>query len=616
MAPSQNETLDCRVRVRKYVLIAQPTRWRQKSERVVVQSPMLDIPSTITQVPVKRYHGEEQNCVCFIPRTDIEKDASNIYEKSQVSRATFTVIAHGVAIIDSSPSDDLKYLYGDTFWISIGANTNGYEESVPVINLRTRQSGIIQVDRVCWYPKIRGPGQELWTLGGETRKLKHYGSKKFSSWSWVVCQYMDGTKSTTKNVEIPTKDFAMADRSLLSASDSRALFEVQYRSMQERPTSSGVSSAIVPSPCSIGSNISLLPTPPASPAIVHKAKNEDRETVARQKQVSSSKNLDSLRRIVAMAVKQKSQGPYILRNSVTHPQQLPSSAPRRQSEELIHLDISPDEGDDDLSEEISSPLHTRDSTVSLLDAEGEQLILEEPVNLDGADLFIATLLTDLARDERKEPCISVTASTIISDPSAAIRRDWSRNKPKHNPLLDGLCDMNISNCHYITKSTTRHFHSPPEKCRRPVLASTSTAFGSRHTNPNYPPSNHEHEHCVARLGPFPHTAGDCLLANAPVCFPNHKCCRWDPVDLEGRSIAPDREFYDVKILQQGRKKRIKICDTRSRVELKVAAGFEIEDDDIADLGDAGRSFKAALDAGKLNEEIKNLVDIGSTSYDK
>lgn len=76
--------LDCRVPVRKYVLIAKPKRWGQKGGQQLVQSPMLEISSTISQVPVRHFDGEVQNFVCFIPRTDIEKDSSDAYEKSQV----------------------------------------------------------------------------------------------------------------------------------------------------------------------------------------------------------------------------------------------------------------------------------------------------------------------------------------------------------------------------------------------------------------------------------------------------------------------------------------------------------------------------------------------------
>jgi hypothetical protein len=161
MTSNQIVIQDCKVRIRKYVLVSQPSRWGQKSERVVVQSPMLEISKTVLDVPVKRYNGEEQNSVCFIPKQDIEKDTNSIYEKTQISRTTSWVDAHGVALFDSTLHDQIAYLRGDRFWICIGTNTNGYDELVPVINLRTYEKGDVGIDQVCWFPKIQGPNVSI-----------------------------------------------------------------------------------------------------------------------------------------------------------------------------------------------------------------------------------------------------------------------------------------------------------------------------------------------------------------------------------------------------------------------------------------------------------------------
>lgn len=45
-------TVDCKVEMQKYVLIAQPSRWQQKGERVVVQSPILHLSKDTLVVPV------------------------------------------------------------------------------------------------------------------------------------------------------------------------------------------------------------------------------------------------------------------------------------------------------------------------------------------------------------------------------------------------------------------------------------------------------------------------------------------------------------------------------------------------------------------------------------
>jgi hypothetical protein len=132
----------------------------------MVLSPMLNIPKYVSYVPVKRCNGEEQNSVCFIPRQNIERDSSYVYEKEHVTMATSEVDAHGVALFDSILDLGLKYKCGDGFWIHIGAQTSAYGNTIPVINLRTFESGIVAIDQVCWLPKIQGPDQELWTLGG------------------------------------------------------------------------------------------------------------------------------------------------------------------------------------------------------------------------------------------------------------------------------------------------------------------------------------------------------------------------------------------------------------------------------------------------------------------
>jgi hypothetical protein len=216
--------LSSKIEVRKYVLVSQPSRWNQRGDRVVVQSPMIPIPSTVTHVPVKRFSGEEANSVCLLPRKDIEKEASDVYEKQHVSRTTSWIDAHGVAIFDSKLNDQFEYQRGDPFWLCVGANVSESLTEVPVINLHTCLQGTIAIDNVCWYPKMQGPDGVLWTLGGQTRKLKLYGSKKFSFWSWVICQKLDGSPSTTKNVEIP-KEASMQDRFELSSVNQRLLFQ-------------------------------------------------------------------------------------------------------------------------------------------------------------------------------------------------------------------------------------------------------------------------------------------------------------------------------------------------------------------------------------------------------
>jgi len=167
----------------------------------------------------------------FHSKQDIERDP--IYEKEHVSKATSGVDAHGAALFNSSLNFGLQYKRGDRFWIHIGAQTSAYGNTVPVINLRTFESGILAIDRVCWLPKVQGPDQELWTLGGEIRKLKHSGPKKFSYSSWAICQHLDGRAFTTKSVQIPTKASEITDHRQLSGAELQTLFEKLCISMIE-----------------------------------------------------------------------------------------------------------------------------------------------------------------------------------------------------------------------------------------------------------------------------------------------------------------------------------------------------------------------------------------------
>ncbi|CZR58444.1 uncharacterized protein PAC_08336 [Phialocephala subalpina] len=602
--------LDCRVPVRKYVLIAKPKRWGQKSERVVVQSPM-SISNTASEVPVRRYNGEEQNFVCFIPRSDIEKDSSDAYEKSQVSRDTSSVNVHGVALFDSSPSDDFSYKYGDKFWILIAVETNGYEECVPVINLRTFESGIIQINQVCWYPKIRGPGQELWTPGGKTRQQKLHGSKRYVYWSFFICQHMDGRPSTTKTVHISTKDAPLTGQSLLSIQESRALFERQLRYILEGPESVAVSPSTAPPSYLVGSNISLLPTLPTSPDVEHaQRENKGKKKVAEsQRTASTSKNADLWRRVVTIAVEgqRKSKWPFMLRNSIVHPQ-----LPSRPS---IDLESDFDEEDDDSSLCRTSQFNTRDSSASV-DARNEKLPLEELDDLDAEEFFGATFLFDPAKgDCREEPFISLTNSATINDPAAAIRKKYSENKPEHNPLLDGHCDRNDPRCLYTTIFATRHYHPPHEKCRRAI-----SEFSNHSTHPYYHPT--AHEHCISRTGLYPDIAGDCLLANS-LLYPNHTCCKWEPSDLDAIPFTKEDELRNIKETIEGRikeaearRKRIKLNDTRSLCEFKVMLGEHLGSEELVALGPSGREFKAILDAGNWDAEVGNLHDIEPNSEDE
>ncbi|TVY94468.1 hypothetical protein LAWI1_G000087, partial [Lachnellula willkommii] len=100
MCSARLEIPNCKVKVRSYVLVQNPSRWKMKGERVTVHSPVRNLSTTLQEIPVKRYcQDEEQN----------------------------------------------SYEIGDPFWINVGPKTKNYTTSVPVINLRTLESGSIAV---------------------------------------------------------------------------------------------------------------------------------------------------------------------------------------------------------------------------------------------------------------------------------------------------------------------------------------------------------------------------------------------------------------------------------------------------------------------------------------
>ncbi|KAN0122997.1 hypothetical protein V8E51_001323, partial [Hyaloscypha variabilis] len=308
---------NCQVKVRKYILVSQPSRWRKKGDRVVVQSPMLEISKPVLEVPVRRFNGEEQNSVCFIPKQDIERDTSSLYDKENLSKATVWVDAHGVALLDSSVHSQFAYRQGDRFWICIGANTNSYGEIVPVINLRTFEKGDIGISQVCWYPKIRGPNGEVWTLGGGTRQLKCSGVTSY--WSWVICQQLDGCL-LTKSVEIPGREVELKDTRQLSTDESRSLFQKKIDQGELDESRS--------CPLEARNRTFVLPTPPTSPDQPLTQVPQIPTATAQAQQPPPPPPLARPWRGI-FELSGPTNGHYTLRNSLIHPQELPQSRVNR-----------------------------------------------------------------------------------------------------------------------------------------------------------------------------------------------------------------------------------------------------------------------------------------------
>ncbi|PQE15050.1 C6 zinc finger domain protein [Rutstroemia sp. NJR-2017a BVV2] len=189
----------------------------------IVQSPMLDITNASTvSVPVRCFNGKEENIVCYLPKRDFEKDSSIAYEKAFVSTVPRRVNAHGTAICDSE--NDFQYKRGNHFWIISSGNPKEGEGEVQVVNLENYKTGTIPISHACWFPKMRGPGNEFWTFGGGAMEIRQAGPKNVKRMSWTICQDFDGKRTTTKLVSIPPKAVETADHHWLTLSESQGFF--------------------------------------------------------------------------------------------------------------------------------------------------------------------------------------------------------------------------------------------------------------------------------------------------------------------------------------------------------------------------------------------------------
>lgn len=261
--------MDCKIPIRRYVLIARPSKWAQKGDRVVVQSPVQNITNE-SAIPVRRFKGDNENSVCFMPIQDIEKDDSVAYKNAMVTSKSTLINAHGVALFNSGSGFD--YQPGDRFWLFIAADRSRYKNNVPVINLRTMVSGSVPISHVCWFPKMRGPGNEVWTFGGSIGKRKHSGPNNFTYWTWGICQYLDGQPATTKDIQIPPRNVDTAEQQWLLSADAQPLFSRMYETMAK--DHQRIVSPLLPSPQSSPFSAECrnslsrgLHTPPISPCM-------------------------------------------------------------------------------------------------------------------------------------------------------------------------------------------------------------------------------------------------------------------------------------------------------------------------------------------------------------
>lgn len=394
------------------------------------------------------------------------------------------------------------------------------------------------------YPKIQGPNQELWTLGGPVRTLKLNGSKKFSLWSWVVSQ-QEGAPSKTMNAEIPAKDVVMPDRRLLSTSDRRALFEKKYLSMTNTTSKKTFQSPLHSDEGSTG-----LMTPPSSPdsdtqhtaVVIGEGPVPDLQAET-TKPSHISLRMQALRRTVDIG--SRTGRPWVMPSySFIHPYCTSQSNTSKTS--------SPNSTEDLLINDDLSSVSTLE-TIQLSPSSSSPRVLpysREISRMDGADLDGSISFLEFMRE-----CAEQNDATSLSD----------LEMPSLTPLITGssaicpgkcgddnclgLCDIDTTKCRYSEIFPTKHYHSPPDKCR---------------CLPEMP-----HEHCISQTRALPGPAGNCLLL-ASLRTPDHVCCIWSAADRE--SWPPLGREYDRRKLEEARLYRANLYDLGRKVKSNPSVG--------------------------------------------
>ncbi|TGO43743.1 hypothetical protein BOTNAR_1317g00030 [Botryotinia narcissicola] len=499
----------------KYVLVSRPSKWAQSGHRVVVQSPVLKIANE-SLIPVRRFKGKNENSVCFMPVQDIEKDESIVYKSAGIDTEATQTDAHGMALIHSDSEFD--YQPGDRFWLSITAKRDDYENDVPIINLRTMETGLVPISHVCWFPKMRGPGNEVWTFGGNIRKLKLHGRNNYTLWIWGICQYLNGQPATTKYIQIPERNINTDEQQWLKSSNARSLFSQIYKSMTKDCQQMN-------SPMLSPLRARGLHTPPISPCMSDpQPLNEDNSFTPRL----VSRDLDAAwKNIMNLASKGTSRP---IQSSLIHPQRILSSPDRRKSRRTHLGDTRSESGHFDSTARSSTRSPSLAMESSKFRAPSDDL-MELLADRDGGGIRCALRLLDWTRKQVEESRAKDTEHSRLSAAHPLLRSNptifLERHQKKRNlSAFTELCNSGKDDCKWSHHFTSKHYHSDYKKC---II-----------TN-----SIQEHEHCISSLRPLPSSAGPCLLTAGAQ---EHQCCIWEDEDTKNLPVTM-KEFDDVKILE-------------------------------------------------------------------
>ncbi|ATZ50825.1 hypothetical protein BCIN_06g03040 [Botrytis cinerea B05.10] len=588
--------MDCKSLIRRYVLVAQPSKWAQPGHRVVVQSPVLNIANE-SLIPVRRFEGKDENSVCFMPVQDIEKDGSIAYKNLGIAMEATQMDAHGMAWIQSDSEFD--YQPGDRFWLFITAKGDDYENNVPVINLRTMETGSVPISHVCWFPKMRGPGNEVWTFGGNIRKLKLHGRNNFTLWIWGICQYLDGQPATTRYIQVPEKNVDTDEQQWLKSSNAESLFSHIYKSMT-KDCQQIISPVLSPLRAT---NCSILPkglhTPPISPCMGHpRPLNEDTNFTPR---LASTELNSAWKNIMNLASKGT---PRPIRSSLIHPQRILSSPDRRKFRRTDVNDSRSGLGHFDSTARSSnrSPSLTMENSNFRVPNDD---LMELLADRDGGGIRCALRLLDWTRKQVEESRAKDADHARLSAAHPLLRSNptilFERYQTKRNlSAITELCDRGKDDCEWSLRFTSKHHHPDQKKC-------TITK------------KIREHEHCISSLRPLPSRAGPCLLIEGAQ---EHQCCTWDDKDTKDLSVAV-KEFDNVKIMEAkdnctlSDEKGIEIPDQFIDESKKIKEEKWIPPHLFEELYDGeGKWLRDELDKGNFHDEILELEKMQDGEQDQ
>jgi hypothetical protein len=537
LAPNLTSGLNCKVKVRFYVLVSNPSKLARSGIRQVVQSPVLDITKVSTvSVPVRCFRGPEENIVCYLPKRDIEKDGSTAYENAFVSRVPRRVNAHGIAICDSE--DDFQYKRGNHFWIISSGSPREDEDEVQVVNLETYRTGTIPISHACWFPKMRGPGKEFWTFGGGAMEIRQAGPKNVKRMSWTICQYFDGKRTTTKLVSIPPKTVETDDHHWLTLSESQDFFSrilkrkieadnaICERQMHSTTSGDDISPCSSPSASQVDA-VDFLNTieSPASPSISEAEDMQGSNPPGSRR----SKRLHNLKRKASPV----------------------TASPAHGKRRRILSDDDEEEDEDDDCEFYDAYQSEFDrSKRSISPNQTIELEYNGPSVLDS---IFGRKQTNSAKGksvQRPDDELAFSASdpAIINDPTL-IAELYYANKAKQSlrainaekEWRASRCNQQLEDCKFAYRWIQRHHHLDPTKCKNNFDAT--------------------HEHCISLLESFPGPENPCLF------FQNdHICCMWHDADRAAMPVVPGFKYSDVK----QRAEKGNLIDMRKEFQVLVA----------------------------------------------